>query len=309
MTSGTQVGRERRHSWPVPSAPPSLADVTSVHLVTFPLLPDGEPRGDLLVTALAERDIDARWVSWDDPTVDWAAADAVALRATWDYHRRCSEFFAWVRSVERRTRLLNGADAFAWNADKAYLTEIADRLPVVPSSLVEDRGLADGLAEALGRWGTIVVKARTGAGGVGVVLAESTDDLRLAGLTAGPWLVQPLVASVRTVGETSVFVMGGRAVSQVDKLPGGDEIRVHEQFGGSSRPVPLDDTAAALAEKALAEAGTLLGQELDYGRVDLMEYDGQLVIGELELIEPGLYLDVAPENADRFADLVADLLR
>lgn len=282
--------------------------MTSVLLVTFPLLPDGEPRGGLLVKALAERDIDARWVSWDDPTVDWAAADLVALRATWDYHRRYGEFFEWVRSVEGRTRLLNGADAFAWNADKAYLTEIADRLPVVPSSLVEDRGLVSGLADALERWGTIVVKARTGAGGVGVVFAESTDDLRLAGLTAGPWVVQPLVESVRTVGETSVFVMGGRAVSQVDKLPGGDEIRVHEQFGGSSRPAPLDDAAAALAEKALTEAGTLLGQELDYGRVDLMTYDGRLVIGELELIEPGLYLDVLPGNADPFADLIASRL-
>lgn len=282
--------------------------MTSVLLVTFPLLPDGEPGGGLLVKALAERDIDARWVSWDDSAVDWAAADLVALRATWDYHRRCGEFFEWVRSVEGRTRLLNGADAFAWNADKAYLTELADRLPVVPSSLVEDRGLLGGLADALERWGTIVMKARTGAGGVGVVLAQSTDDLRLAGLTAGPWVVQPLVESVRTIGETSVFVMAGRAVSQVDKLPGGDEIRVHEQFGGSSRPVPLDDTAVALAENALAEAGTLLGRELDYGRVDLMTYDGHLVIGELELIEPGLYLDVAPGNADRFADLIASRL-
>ena len=32
--------------------------------------------------------------------------------------------------------------------------------------------------------------------------------------------------------------------------------------------------------------------------------DGTLAVGELELIEPGLYLDVLPANAEPFADLV-----
>ena len=39
-----------------------------------------------------------------------------------------------------------------------------------------------------------------------------------------------------------------------------------------------------------------------------MEWDGAWVVSELELIEPGLYLDVAPEIAGPFADLVVDRL-
>jgi len=207
--------------------------------------------------------------------------------------------------VEKETPFLNGAEVFAWNADKAYLAAIADRVPVVPTELLDDRTLVTGLAAALDRFGTVVVKSRTGASGVGVVHAETTDDHRLSGLTAGPWVVQPLVESVRTRGESSVFVMDGVAVSQVDKVPGGDEIRVHEQYGGSSRPVPLTEDAASVAVEAMREVSSLLGAELDYGRVDLMELDGRLVVGELELIEPGLYLDVLPGNAVPFADLVA----
>lgn len=279
--------------------------MTDVLLATFPLMPDGEPGGDLLVAALAERGIDARWVSWDDPAVDWAAADLVAVRATWDYHRRCSDFLAWARKVDGATSLLNGADVFAWNADKSYLPAIADRVPVVPSLLVDDSDLRGGLGAALARFGPVVVKARTGAGGVGVVQAESLDDHRLSGLTEGPWIVQPLVESVRTRGETSVFVLDGSAVSQVDKLPSGAEIRVHEQFGGVSRPVPLGDEPAAVAVAAMREVSALLDTTLDYGRVDLMEHDGRLVVSELELIEPGLYLDVLPANAAAFAELVA----
>ena len=277
--------------------------MTTVLLATFALLPDGEPGGGHLVKALAERDLDARWVRWDDPSVDWASADLVAARSTWDYHRRCEEFLGWARSMDGS--LLNGAEVFAWNADKAYLAGLGELVPVVPTTLVDDTDLVAGLGAAIARFGQVVVKARTGAGGVGVVTADRTDDERLGGLTAGPWIVQPLVESVRTRGEISVFVMDGAPVSQVDKVPGAGEIRVHEAYGGVSRPVPLGDEPAAAAVAAVEAASALLGTRLDYGRVDLMEYDGHLVVSELELIEPGLYLDVLPGNAEPFADLVA----
>src|SRR3546814_11959975 len=95
------------------------------------------------------------------------------------------------------------------------------------------------LSAAIADYGAVVGKSRVGAAGLGVVVAESTDDHRLAGLTAGPWIVQPLVGSVRTEGETSVFVIDGEVVAQVHKLPSGGEIRVHEQFGGASRAVAV----------------------------------------------------------------------
>jgi glutathione synthase/RimK-type ligase-like ATP-grasp enzyme len=277
----------------------------SLLLATFELLPDGEPGGDLLVDALARRGVAARWAVWTDPTVDWAAADAVAVRSTWDYHRRLTPFLAWARDVESKVPLLNGADVFAWNCDKSYLVDLAEQVPVVPTSSVADDDLLAGLRRGLAEHGTVLIKPRVGAGGVGVVVAERTDDQRLAHLSPGPWLVQPLVDSVRTDGETSVFVLGGRAVSQVHKLPGGTEVRVHEEYGGVSRPVALDDTAADLAVRTLAVVEERFGRSLPYGRVDLLRYDGELVVSEVELIEPGLYLDVFPQNADAFAEVVA----
>lgn len=282
--------------------------MTRVLLATFCLLPEGEPGGDLLVAALAERGVEAAWAVWDDPVVDWAGADLVALRATWDYQRRYAEFLAWVREVEATTRLLHGADVVAWNADKAYLLDLAADVPVVPTALLEDRGLVPALQAALDRWGAVVVKPRTGAGGVGVVVAESTDDPRLEGLVAGPWVVQPLVGSVRTVGESSLWVAGGEVVGQVDKRPAGGEVRVHELYGGSSVVAPVDPARAEVARVAVAAAGRRLGRAPAYARVDLVQHDGAWVVSELELIEPGLYLDVAPGLAEPFADLVVAVL-
>ena len=41
-----------------------------------------------------------------------------------------------------------------------------------------------------------------------------------------------------------------------------------------------------------------------YARVDQLRLAGRLVVSELELIEPGLYLDLLPENAEAFAEHV-----
>jgi glutathione synthase/RimK-type ligase-like ATP-grasp enzyme len=284
----------------------------SVLLVTFNLMPDGEPGHAALSNALAERGIDARWVCWDDSSVDWSGADLVAVRSTWDYQRRLPEFLAWARAVEAVVPMLNGADVFAWNADKAYLAELASELSVVPTEVIDDASLISGLTAAFERWGTVVIKPSVGAGGRGVVVADRLDDWRLFDLAPAPWVVQPLVESVLTSGETSVYVIEGRAVAQVDKSLAGvveGEVRVHELYGGSSRPVPLDPDRARVAEHAVLTVAKRLSTDLSYARVDVMEWQGEWVVSELELIEPGLYLDVDPGIAQPFADLVVDRLR
>ncbi len=260
-----------------------------------------------LPEAFAARGIDARWVVWDDPAVDWSAG-LVAVRSTWDYENRLAEFLAWARSVPR---LLNGADVFAWNTDKAYLTQLVDAgVPVVPTITVEEE---QALVPAIAGVGRSVVKPRVGAGGRGVVVVDvepgGVPDLDGAEHGAGPWIVQPLVESVRTEGETSVFVLAGEPVSQAQKQPAAGEIRVHERYGGRTIAVPLTEEATGLARIAVAAAESHVGHRLDYARVDAMRLaDGTLVVSELELTEPGLYLEVLPGNAAAFAALVADRL-
>jgi glutathione synthase/RimK-type ligase-like ATP-grasp enzyme len=277
-----------------------------VLLATAGLFASGEIGGDL-VGPLAHAGVDARWAVWDDEDVDWAA-DLVVVRSTWDYHRRCPEFLAWARRVERISPLLNGAEVFAWNADKVYLMDLGDQVPVVPTRLMDESNLVSGLAAGLAEFGAIVVKPRIGASGVGLVVVEETLDPRLQGLVAGPWVVQPLVDSVRTTGEMSVYVFAGQAVSQVHKRPGAAEVRVHDLYGGSSGPVALGEGTRALAEATVACAERLLDTNLAYARVDMMLWNDVWTVSELELIEPGLFLDVDPANAVRFASLVASQL-
>jgi len=272
----------------------------TVLLATCEEFPDGEPGGDLLLAAMALRGIEARWVRWDDPDVDWDGADLVAVRSTWDYQRRLPEFLAWAAAL--RAPLLNGAEVIAWNTDKTYLLDLAETgLPVVPT--VVARAL-DEVHAAVQRFGDTVAKPTVGASGVGVVVLRPGEDVELG---EGPWIAQPLVESVRTEGEHSVYVLGGEVSCQVGKRPAQDgSILVHEEYGGRSDAVRVDDECARLALGAVRVTEELRGVRLDYARVDQMRLaDGRLAVSELELVEPGLYLDVVPENADAFADMVA----
>jgi len=239
-------------------------------------------------------------VVWDDPSVDWSGAGLVAVRSTWDYDVRLPEFLGWAGRVG--PGLLHGAEVFRWNTDKAYLVELAraDLVPVVPTVTVDD--LSD-LRAAVDRFGDCVVKPRVGAGGRGVFVV--TDDSDPATPRPGQLIAQPLVESVRTDGEISVFVIDGRPVSQVRKQPAAGEIRVHEEYGGVTYPSTLTDEAASIAADAVSASVSLLGADLVYARIDLMRHDGRLMVSEVEITEPGLYLDVLPDNAEAFAEAVA----
>lgn len=278
-----------------------------VFLVTASSFPEGEDGGGLLSGEFARRGMPTAWVCWDDPSVDWSSADLVVVRATWDYVDRHAEFLAWARRVESLTRLLNGAEVFAWNSDKVYLGELAaagaDVLPTVAVHSLDD------LTEAAAEHGAVVVKPRVGAGGVGVQVVASGVAVPMP---ETPSVVQPLVESVRTAGEMSVHVIGGRALGQVRKRPGPGEVRVHEHLGGRYERVEPDAALSTLARDVVALAARLRGAAIDYARVDFLHWGGRWRVSELELIEPSLYLELVGENAAALAEVcherVADLL-
>ncbi|GAA4526159.1 ATP-grasp domain-containing protein [Amycolatopsis samaneae] len=285
----------------------------SAILVGCPQLPEGDGDEHAVPAALADLGFGVRWASWDEESVDFAAADVVVLRASWDYAERREEFLGWCESVPA---LANAAPVVRWNTDKAYLAElIGTGLPVVPTELVKPGDEA--------RWpgSDFVVKPSVGAGSRGAArfAAGAGEDARahLAALhdDGHTALVQPYQSSVDTHGETALVYFGGiysHAFTKSAML--GAELDASGLY--LTETLAATEPAAelrALAEDTLDAASALLGilrAELLYARVDLVRgEDGAPLLLELELAEPSLGFRHADPGAPlRFASAVRQQL-
>jgi glutathione synthase/RimK-type ligase-like ATP-grasp enzyme len=252
----------------------------------------------LLVKALLARGARPEWVVWNDPSADWTAYALIVLRCTWDYPERIDEFRAWVRSPAVATRLVNTPTLVLGNLHKGYLADLGGL--AVPTVVVP-AGMTIDLTRL--RWPSSVLKPAVGAGGVGAVRDASQADLdalTLAPEGAVDAVVQPYLEDVEHRGEISVVCIGGQLTHAVRKMPAAGEFRIHDHWGGTVEMVEPD---AAIVEVTQATLAALRSTPV-YARVDLLfDGEGPRVV-ELELVEPYLYLEMAPEAAERLAGQV-----
>ncbi|MFI5586575.1 RimK family alpha-L-glutamate ligase [Amycolatopsis sp. NPDC051758] len=279
-------------------------------LVSCAELPSGDGDDDAVVPALSSLGFSVSWAPWDS-SFDFSSADAVILRATWDYAARRSEFLSWCESVPA---LYNSAAVVRWNTDKSYLVELLDAgLAVVPTSLVSPGDTARFPSS------DFVVKPSVGAGSRGAARFDAGADasahvaaLHADGHTA---LIQPYQSSVDTSGELALVYLGGMYSHAFTKgaMLGStmDSSGLYLSEKLASAEPPAD--AVALAEDVLDAASALLGilrAELLYARVDLVRgADGKPLLLELELTEPSLgFRQTDPSAAMRFASAVRQQL-
>jgi glutathione synthase/RimK-type ligase-like ATP-grasp enzyme len=281
----------------------------SVLLATCADLPDGDEDAPLLSAALDRVGVDARWVAWTDPQVDWDES-LVVIRSTWDYPTDHDRFIEWTARVPQ---LANDAAVIAWNTDKVYLHDLLEAgVPVVPTSVVRP-----GAAIEPPDSDEFVVKPSVGAGSRGVgrfgraqvaAADEHAAALHAAGRTV---LVQPYLAAVDSAGETALIFIDGQfshAIRKGAMLSGdtahavtGDDLYIQEQISARTP----SEAELAVAELALAAIRARFGRDQLFVRVDLLPaVDGPVVV-ELELVEPSLFLHYGPAPADRLATAIA----
>lgn len=300
--SGALPQRTRLDGILFPRMSPRIAIATCLRL------PEPDPDQELLVEALAARGIQAELVPWDGPARDWAAFDLCLLRSTWNYPERPDDFRAWLATVEGATRVLNPAPRVRWNLHKGYLLELeAAGTPIVPTVLV-GRAPAAELAPLLARtgWDAVVIKPAVSAasfrtrrftGGERDAAARFLAESARARDT----LVQPYLDAFAETGERALIWIDGEFTHAIEKRPrfAGEDERV-------SSALPLEPAEAEFAERLLAP----LAQELLYARVDLVRGPScELLLSELELVEPSLFLLQEPAALQRLVEGVVRRLR
>ena len=280
-----------------------------IALATYDRAPALPPDDRLIPPALRALGIDAQPAVWSDGGVSWETFDAVLIRSCWDYHLRSGEFRAWLDRLDAAgVPAWNSTSLVRWNADKRYLLDLAARgVPTLPT-VVLPRGTSDPAAAAADRgWTRFVLKPAVSASGY------ETHALHLpiepAGraaadrvLALGDALVQPFADEVPAIGELSFIFLNGRPSHAALKRAAPGEFRVQTEHGGSVEPV---DAEPALVEQA-ARVLDAVDEPPLYARVDGIVVGGhQFVLMELELIEPNLFLALAPDAPARLAAAIA----
>lgn len=278
-----------------------------VAMVTCEVLPEPDVDERPLLDALRAHGLDARMLAWDDDSLGPDAFDLCVVRSTWNYPDNPAAFRSWLEHADRGTRLLNPLRAMTWNLHKRYLLDLEARgLATVPTALVKRGEPADLSAILRERgWDDVVVKPAIGAGSRGV--RRFTPDRHDAGacylgaLSAqGDTLVQPYLEAIERGGERAVVWLDGEATHVVEKAPRFDD--GEESVSGALGV--LEDERATL-DTALA----LLDEAPLYARLDVIRDDaGALMISELELVEPSLFLIQHPPAMERFVRAIASRL-
>ncbi len=257
----------------------------------------------LYAAALERRGCRVTGAPWDGPREAFDGADAVVLRSTWGYYRALDAFRAWTEAIAASTRLFNPIELVRWNLRKDYVAKLDAAGVRVPRSFVVPCDAA-----AVGRvfdetgWDRAVVKPASGASGHSVELlqrptiakqiAALSDEARASGV-----VVQEFLPEIGE-GELSLAYFDGVFSHALRKRPPPGEFRSNSRFNPTRTAETPPSEVTAQGAACLASLPTMPL----YARVDGVVRDGTLIVIEVEVLEPALFMDFEPASAERFAE-------
>ncbi|WP_029032947.1 ATP-grasp domain-containing protein [Salinarimonas rosea] len=253
----------------------------------------------VLAAALEQRCARVRVVSWQG-AASWSwdvpRCDAAVIRSSWNYHRNLCAYRDWLDLCSAQdVPLSNSAALVRGNLDKSCLADLPHPGARTPPIVLLEQVDAVEIALAMDErgWRKAVLKPRCGASGHGVMMIERHRLIEMpSSLVAdGPVLLQEFCPEVMD-GEWSLVLVDGRFVHAVRKEPVSGEFRPNSRFAPRVRADRPTRRMIADAE-ALVDA---LPERALYARVDGVQRGDRLVVLELELNEPGLFLDHDPSG-------------
>jgi glutathione synthase/RimK-type ligase-like ATP-grasp enzyme len=260
---------------------------------------------NMLFAPLAKFAWQAEEVSWRKQGVDWNKYDVVVVRSTWDYQSDPQAFLKCLEQINAATCLHNSLKLVKWNLSKDYLKDIENQgITIVPTRWFDAFDLAE-VADSFEHFNTeqLVIKPLISANAdhtyrlTRELLLNQTDSLQMT-FTDRPFMVQPFLNNIIEEGEYSLFYFAGHYSHCILKMPKEDDFRVQEEHGGQLKLVDASDEMLTQARHTLAS----LPDEALYARIDLVRYEQEFAVMEVELIEPSLYFNMDANSPQRFAD-------
>lgn len=230
--------------------------------------------------------------AWQEIRVRHLAQNTLILPlAVWDYSLEYANFLHFLNELERaKISILNPSEILKMNADKSYLKILEEaNLPIIDSIIFKQNEEFD---LSLIPFQKAVIKPLVGQSGYKVRFLEQKIPTKEE-FPHGA-LIQPFIESVEELGEFCFIFFGGKFNYAIHRQTQKDW-RANSNYG--VKIVPLKNPSKAHIDLALKALKALKSSNLLYARVDLLpQKNGNVLINEVELIEPSLYFDFH-ENA------------
>jgi hypothetical protein len=279
-----------------------------VGVVTGDRAPELSEDGKRVAAGLEARGWRVGPVHWADETVDWREYDAALFRSCWDYHTDPDRFFALLDELEgSEVAVRNPIPVVRWNVHKSYLADLAAAGAPVPATAVIERGSDRTLEAVLADHGIdeAVVKPAIGTSSSGVwrttVADAPGDEERFRSMVADGDVVVQAFAPEIDDGERSIVFFGGEFSHAWNSLTADDPTDFDGIDADYEPPVEIREAA----RDALGSAGGILGIDagtLPYARVDYVHRGDELLLMELELVEPYLGLERGERAVEGFCE-------
>ncbi|WP_238395635.1 ATP-grasp domain-containing protein [Pontibacter pudoricolor] len=279
-----------------------IALITCESLGNYTANADSED--ERLYQFLKGKGLPVTWQVWDDANVDWSQFGALIIKSPWDYFDKIAAFYSWLDKVETAgCKVLNPVKTLRWNADKLYFKAMeAAGVTIVPTVWLEQGNTFNAQAafEELGSE-KIIVKPRV-SGGAKNTFALTIDEAEAKTseinqlLQHEPFLAQPFIEEIKTEGEWSFIFFGGNYSHTVLKTAKPGDFRVQHFFGGTIH-TPTPPAALLATAQTIVDA---FAKDCLYARVDGVTLNNELVLMELELIEPFLFLGTSEGSLERY---------
>ena len=284
-------------------------------------LPGWEVDDQPLERALRDFGVDVWCPPWDSEDIDWSIFDAVLIRTTWDYMKRSGKFLTWVEHCSTVSKLFNPGDVVRWNSNKSYLKELESQgVKLAPTMWIE-RGSTVSIDELLSGvdWQMGFLKPYVGATAIhtlrfdrsqrGHDQAQSLLDQQLPHCGM---MLQPYMPRVEEQGELSAIYFDGSLSHSVRKIPVPGDYRVQDDFGAADFGVGLTEVQRTFADKVMSAVHAIFPKHMPllYARIDwLTDNEGELVLNELELIEPSLFFRHSDGAGQKLANALMRRIR
>jgi hypothetical protein len=290
--------------------------MTRIAILTYDKLPELSPDDQLLKEQLIQSGYSVEAYVWDKLPND-ASADLFIVRSIWDYHKKHERFLKFLKMAESTAiNIQNPVSILRWNSDKMYLKELkVNGLPIVPTFWLNHKEKNVTLSDIIQdqEWSDVIVKPVVSASALRtkrVLLkdVEHFEPLFQQWLSEHSLMVQPFFSEICTFGEWSLIYLGGDYSHAVLKTPKEGDFRVQEEYGGTTRRLEPPATFRKLGDRINDFLHKKFNGPSLYARIDLLDYAGHPLIGELELIEPFLFLSHEPGAGQKMARAVSSSL-